>query len=221
MSMSNVSDEEMDNARNPGVVEVLKEGFSIATDVPILFGLYVILGASALFSGTLSNFVSIVVTALGTLIAYRGMGKEIDTEGSRVVLIVYVFIAGLAAGLVGALAMLLLVIPGIYVTLRLQFATAAIMLEERGPINGLERSWGISGGNVWTIFGVGVVFFVASLVFWGGAVLITGGIPTGTTAEVAQGIEQQATYGSALQYVLLGPIQLCCTVYMYEAFREK
>ncbi|EMA41990.1 DUF7847 domain-containing protein [Halococcus hamelinensis] len=149
------------------------------------------------------------------------MGKDLETEGSRVVLIVYVFLASLAAGLVGGLALLLLVIPGIYVTLRFQSTTAAIMLEERGPVRGLQRSWGISGGNVWTIFGVGLVFFVVSMIFWGGAVLATGGIPTGTTAEVVQGIEQQATYGSAVQYVLTGPIQLCCTVYMYEAFRAK
>jgi hypothetical protein len=221
MGMSNVSEEEMESARSPGVVEVLREGVSIATNVPILFGLYVITAIAVVISVNLSSFVSIIVTAIGTLVAYKGMGKNIDTEGSRLVLIVYTFFAGLIAGILGGLATLLLVIPGIYVTLRFQFTTAAVMLEERGPISGLQQSWAISSGNVWTIFGVAVVFFVISLVFWGGSILATGGIPTGTTTEVIQGLSNQIVYGSAVQSVLLGPVQLCCTVYMYEAFRAK
>ena len=219
--MSNVSEEEMESAHSPGVIEILRKGVSIATNVPLLFGLYVIAAIATVSSASLSGFVSIIVTAIGTLVAYKGMGKNIDTEGSRVILIVYTFLASLIAGIIGGFATLLLVIPGIYVTLRFQFTTAAVMLEERGPINGLQQSWAISSGNVWTIFGVAAVFFGISLVFSGGSILATGGIPTGTTTEVVQGLSNQIVYGSAVQSALLGPVQLCCTVYMYEAFRAK
>ena len=221
MSMSNVSEEEMESAHSPGVIEILRKGVSIATNVPLLFGLYVIAAIATVSSASLSGFVSIIVTAIGTLVAYKGMGKNIDTEGSRVILIVYTFLASLIAGIIGGFATLLLVIPGIYVTLRFQFTTAAVMLEERGPISSLQQSWAISSGNVWTIFGVAAVFFGISLVFWGGSILATGGIPTGTTAELVQGLSNQIVYGSAVQSALLGPVQLCCTVYMYEAFRAK
>ena len=221
MSMSNASEEEMESARSPGVVEVLKEGVSIATDTPGLFGLYVISGVAALISSDLDNFLSIIITAIGTVIAYRGMGKSLDTEGSEAVLIVYTLLATLVAGFLGLVATVLLVIPGIYVMLRFQFTTAAVMLEERGPIDGLQRSWAISGGNLWTIFGVTVVFFGASLVFASASVLVTGGVPTGTTGEVLRGLSNQIVYGSAIESVLILPVQLCCTVYMYEAFRVE
>ncbi|WP_233553986.1 hypothetical protein [Halococcus sp. IIIV-5B] len=221
MSMSNVSEDEKGSVRNPGVAEVLREGVSLAIDLPVLYGLYLMIGLGFVIWGSVGGVVSLIVTALGTLVVYRGMGKDIDTERSLVVLVVYAYLAGLIADFLGLVGIFMLVIPGIYLTLRFQFTTAAVMLEEQGPFGGLRRSLAISEGNLWTIFGVGSVFFVVSLVCWGGSILATGGVPTGPTGEVLQRLSQQIAYGSVIQSILVGPVQVCCTVYMYEAFQTE
>lgn len=72
--MSNVSEEEMSRARSPGIIEILREGVSIAISIPLAFGLYIIPAIANVFSTYLGVVVSPVVAALVTVMAYSAMG---------------------------------------------------------------------------------------------------------------------------------------------------
>ena len=217
--MSNVSDEEMERGRTPGVIEILREGVSIAISIPLAFGLYLIPAIANLFNTYLGALLSPIVAALVTVMAYSAMGGEVQTERSRILLVVFAVVAYLLAYVAAGIAGILLFIPGLYVAYRLSLATAAIMLEEQGPIAGLQRSWAIAKGNLWTIFGVNLAFLVVIIVVFVAALLIGGGIPDGPNAATA--IQSPIGYASAVVGVLTGPVQVACNVFMFDSFRGQ
>ena len=51
-------------------------------------------------------------------------------------------------------AMLLLLVPGIILLVRWGAALPACVVEERGPIESLSRSWHLTKGYGWSIFGI-------------------------------------------------------------------
>jgi len=67
-------------------------------------------------------------------------------------------VAGAEAG-VGALlfTLIVVVVPSVYVLVRLSLAVPAVVLEGLSPIGALRRSWDLVGGNWWWVFGVMVV----------------------------------------------------------------
>lgn len=217
--MSNVSDAEMDRARSPGVIEILREGVSIAVSIPLAFGLYAIPAVANVFSTYLGGLVSPIVAALVTVMAYSAMGGEVQVERSRILLVVFVVVAYLVTYVAAGIAGILLIIPGLYVAYRLSLTTAAIMIEAQGPLAGLKRSWALAGGNVWTIFGVNLAFLAVGLVIFVVALLVGGGIPSG--ANAATGLQTPIGYGSAITGVLTGPIQVACNVFMFDSFRGQ
>ena len=60
--------------------------------------------------------------------------------------------ASLLIGLLVLVGLILLVVPGIYVALRLQFVTAVIVEENLGVIDSLKRSWEMTDGHVLQLF---------------------------------------------------------------------
>jgi uncharacterized membrane protein len=69
--------------------------------------------------------------------AYGQMSRKIFTF----------FVAGIVFGLIITIGLVLLIIPGIYLALRLQFYLAAIVSEDAGIIDSLKRSWEITKGE--------------------------------------------------------------------------
>ncbi len=63
---------------------------------------------------------------------------------------------------------LLLTVGGLFIYVRLLFATQAIVLEEQGPLDGLKRSWRLVGQSFWRTLGiillVGVFAYIISLI---------------------------------------------------------
>jgi len=62
----------------------------------------------------------------------------------------------------------LLVIPGLFLTVSLQFALFAVAVEDAGPIGALRRSWEVASGNRWRLLALVVLFGVLGGI--GGAV---------------------------------------------------
>jgi hypothetical protein len=62
----------------------------------------------------------------------------------------------------------LLFIPGLFLTVSLQFALFAVAVEDSGPIDALRRSWDLASGNRWRLLALVVLFGVLGGI--GGAV---------------------------------------------------
>ena len=62
------------------------------------------------------------------------------------------------------LGCILLVLPGIYVGVRLYFSTQAVMAEGFGAGEGMERSWELVKGSFWRTFGILILVSIAAAV---------------------------------------------------------
>ena len=65
---------------------------------------------------------------------------------------IVVLVATLIYALIVALGTLALIVPGIYLAVRLYYFIDAIMIDEKGTIESLRISWKIAKGNWWTTF---------------------------------------------------------------------
>lgn len=85
--------------------------------------------------------------------------KQSLVRGSKRLL---VFIgAGIIAAIMVILGFLLLIIPGIYLLLRLSYLYPVIANEDVGPIEAIKRSFALTKGNLWEIIGaIGVLTVV-------------------------------------------------------------
>jgi hypothetical protein len=70
--------------------------------------------------------------------------------------------------LVIVLGYVALIIPGIYLSVRLGFYMSAIVIDDASVISSLKKSWKITKGNWWRIFGMylllGIVVYILSFV---------------------------------------------------------
>jgi len=66
------------------------------------------------------------------------------------------------------LGFVLLFVPGLFLTVSLQFALFAVAVEDTGPVDALRRSWELASGNRWRLLALVVLFGVIGGI--GGAV---------------------------------------------------
>lgn len=74
--------------------------------------------------------------------------------------------------------LLLLIIPGLYLALRLSYTLAIVANEDLGPIDSLKRSWELTKGNLWDIIGavatVTVIVSATYIILYGLTHLLAG-----------------------------------------------
>ena len=71
--------------------------------------------------------------------------------------IVNYFLASLLEGLSVIGGFILLIIPGIFFALRLQFTCYLIVDKNLGPVEAVKTSWKITKGNAWNLFFLGIL----------------------------------------------------------------
>jgi hypothetical protein len=77
------------------------------------------------------------------------LGNSLDRAVSKAVPLVF---GSILAGLLSFLASILLIIPGIYVGVKLASTFCAIALENQGTTGGLRYSWNLVKGRWWGVF---------------------------------------------------------------------
>lgn len=119
--------------------------------------------------------------------------------------IVFLLIAGLIQGILVAVGLVLLVIPGLFVLVSLYFSQVYIAVEDQGPIEGLSSSWSLAKGNRFRVFGLLVVL---------GVVGILGSI-FGELVGLAS-----PTAGSVLSLVLSGFVSVFSSAVIVDAYQQ-
>jgi uncharacterized membrane protein len=71
--------------------------------------------------------------------------------------IVNYVLASIVEGLIVVGGFILLIIPGIFFALRLQFTCYLIVDKNLGPIEAIKTSWKITKGNAWSLFFFGIL----------------------------------------------------------------
>jgi uncharacterized membrane protein len=86
-------------------------------------------------------------------------------------------------GVAVVVGMIFLVIPGLILGLRLQFAPFFVVDQQCGPIEALGKSWNATRGSTWKLLGLGIVLGLVNMV--GALLLLVGLIATGPTTAIA------------------------------------
>ncbi len=126
--------------------------------------------SSTLFSFTIT-VLSIILSGLFSLGYCRNIFQSLDGEepqfsayGQESRKLLKFICASILYSISVFIGILLLVIPGIYLTLRLQFFTAYIVDEDCGAIESLKRSWETTKGQEMPLFLLLLVMLLISLI---------------------------------------------------------
>ena len=105
------------------------------------------------------NLISCIISCIFALGYMKNIFQALDGEepqfsayGQQARKIITYFVANLFMGIIVVFGICLFIIPGIYLSLRLQFFTAFIVEEDTGIIESLKRSWEITRGQGMPLF---------------------------------------------------------------------
>lgn len=94
------------------------------------------------------------------------------------------YLAGsILTGIITVIGFILLIIPGIIFSLKLQFVSYLIIDKGMGPIEAIKRSWAMTKGNVWNLFLLSLI--TTGLNILGALALLIGLLWTIPTTSIA------------------------------------
>jgi Membrane domain of glycerophosphoryl diester phosphodiesterase len=116
---------------------------------------------------------------------------------------------------------ILLIIPGIWLSVKLCMSFPAVIFERAGPFRSIGRSWKLTADNWWRVFGTLVVVFLIALVvnFALGAVLGIVAAASDTLSELAFAILN--TIVTLLTYMLTYPLWAAVLTVIYYDLRVR
>jgi hypothetical protein len=130
--------------------------------------------------------------------------------------------ASILFALVVGAGFVLLIIPGIYVAVRLLLFLVPLIVESQGPVEALGTSWRLVGGNWWraliVISVLFVILFVLELLLatlTGGVGMLIGGRPTDTARLIAKVSLASVAIGAVVN-VVTGPLICAMGVALYH-----
>ena len=77
--------------------------------------------------------------------------------------IVNYFIASIIQGILSLVGFILLIIPGIIISTRLQYVSYLIVDKKLKPVDAVKKSWSITHGNTWNLFFFGILLGLINL----------------------------------------------------------
>ena len=128
---------------------------------------------------------------------------------------------GVVVGLIviGGLLTLTGIAIAVWLGVRWFSASFAVVIEGKGPIAGLGRSWNLVTGSWWRVFGIGLVIFIVAIV---AAMVIS--IPIGIVGGIAGGVEGGTVVGSiaaAIATVVVTPFAYIAGTLIYFDLRVR
>lgn len=116
--------------------------------IPFIGNLFILLGIGIA-----------VVMATETFDEGKRPEKSLDVRGA------YLVVATLLSAILVGVGLLLVILPGIYLTVRFALVPAAVMVDDKGPIDALFWSWSRTKGHWLTVFGFMLVMAVPGILF--------------------------------------------------------
>jgi hypothetical protein len=128
---------------------------------------------------------------------------------------------GILVGLGTFLGAILLIVPGIILAVMWSVATAAVVVENRGVTESMQRSRELTKGHRWSIFGLAVILFVVSMIIG----LLVGGVGAATgggfmTGSVNMGLNMATTAISNILTSVVGAAGVAALYYELRSIKE-
>ncbi|MDG5818763.1 glycerophosphoryl diester phosphodiesterase membrane domain-containing protein [Natronococcus sp. A-GB7] len=190
-------------------VDTMAEAFGWLKRNPELMLLFLVVGlvdglgeVSFLF-GLLGFLLLIVADAIAHRFAYAevrdratSIGDEIDHVLGRLLSLVGATLIYFVAVTIG---LLLLILPGIYLAIRLSLAFPAIVIDDENAFDGLGTSWSVAKGNLLKLLGISVLAFVA---------LFSTGIVAGIVGALFESVAVVAAISAVVTAIVSPIVQL-------------
>ena len=155
-------------------INTLTEAFLAGLDLPggttqASMSIPLSLPVSATVAGILASVVFLVLQVI-TIVLIRVMAANQQTITRESYtrrmgwVILNSLVAGIIIGLLTMLGFVLLVIPGLFLTVSLLFTTVYIADKDEGFISAIRDSWSLASGNRWRLFGLYLVVIVLSMI---------------------------------------------------------
>ncbi|MDF9744719.1 hypothetical protein [Natrinema salsiterrestre] len=153
----------------------------------------------------------VVVGSVLSVVAMRAIYADIDSiptadHTRRLVRTVGVtLIVGIITVLAVWIGSIFFLVPGIFLAVSLIFANAVVIIEDAGVIESLKRSWELTSGNRFHLFGLGVIVF---------GVFVVGYLITTLTSMFAP------TVGGVLSAIMFGSLTMVQIAVLVGAYRQ-
>lgn len=152
---------------NKDAVETVKQAVEWLQENPILVGAFFglgilnVLGDVSGFFNLIGTIAAIYLNSIAQLFAREELAGNTPAfeEASSQVIDRFLPIAAvsIATALIVGIGLVLLILPGIYLALRLSLALPACVLGEEDIVDSLKTSWGLTSGILTKIFKLGVM----------------------------------------------------------------
>jgi uncharacterized membrane protein len=158
-------------------------------------------GGFQFLMGLLSVALQAVLTLGVTYIALRlvsGQSAEFGDLFARVSLVLNYLIAGFLLGIIVAVGLLLLIVPGLIFAAKLSFFPYFVVDDGAGPIHALQRSWSLTNGVTFKVLVFGLVLLLINfvgLLALGLGLLVTYPVSYLAHAHVYRELREQAELG--------------------------
>lgn len=124
---------------------------------------------------------------------------------------------GIVAGVGIVLAYVLLIVPGIIVSVLWSVAAPAVVVEKRGVFESLQRSRDLTRGYRWNVFGLLVIYMILSWII--GAAVAGIGMATGGTLMTGSAVGWVNVVTSVLVNILSGVVASAGVAALYYELR--
>ncbi len=187
------------------IVDCLTHAFQVGIFLIAQAIVFTVVIGGLLIVGTILLIVGVVLAGF----AAWGGGEE---TGAALVLII-----------IGGLLLIPGIVVAVWLGVRWFSASYAVVIEGKGPIAGLGRSWNLVTGSWWRVFGIGLVFVIIVT-----AVIMVIGIPVGIIGAIIGGAAAGeggaafvGTLAGSLATVLVTPFAYIAGALLYFDLRVR
>ncbi|WP_254838230.1 hypothetical protein [Natronomonas marina] len=199
-----------------GAVDALRETLVAIRRMPLLVPLFLGTGFLVALLGPLGGFVQSVGLMVGIYFVAQELSVPIEssrTGNSFGVRVLLAIVGGLLAGIATLAGLVLLVLPGLYVMVRLYLVYPSVIVGDDGPIGALATSWDRTSGDLLTVAGVVLAVAVTTVA---SALLALVGTAGGLEAAVRQPASGNRLVVSLVATAVGGPLNSAAMVVLYD-----
>lgn len=144
----------------------------------------------------------------------------LETKSKKASFVKYIFV-NIGIGLITAFATLFLILPGVYVGIKLSLAQYYYLSGSMSFSQALSKSWNATHGHTWQILGRIIVLCIILMgVYVVSAVIILGLTGGGSVADVEAPVTALQAFGTGLMSIVALKLGIMSFIYIYHIAKE-
>ena len=202
--------------RVDGAVDALRRTVLAVRDAWEVVLLFVLVAPLSALLGPAGGIVGAIGSAVGIYLVGADRPGSVErgsTSNSLGVRVLLTLLAAFVAGLAILVGLLLLILPGLYLSVRLYLVIPAVMLGDDGPLEALGSSWDRTSGHVFTVASVAVAILAVSLAVFTVVLVGTAG---GVDPAIERMLNDEIMIPQVARTLVGGPLGAAAMAVLYD-----